>query len=76
LVQIEEDNPETLPFRLLYPFQLFPLQSIYLSADNCDDPGALAARSVPPTTANGSMKLDKNGIAKRNVNVAPKPVQA
>ena len=48
----------------------------HLSGDNCDDPGALAARSVPPTTANGSTKLDKNGIAKRKVNIAPKPAQA
>ena len=48
----------------------------HFSGDNCGDPGALAARSVPPTTANGSIKLDKNGIAKRNINIAPKPVQA
>jgi len=48
----------------------------YFSGDNCDDPGALAAKSVPPITANGSMKLDKNGIAKRDVSIAPKPVQA
>ncbi len=47
-----------------------------MSGDNCDDPGALAARSVPLTTASGSMKLDRNGIAKRNVNIAPKPVHA
>jgi hypothetical protein len=52
------------------------LQHIYFSGDNCGDPGALAARSVPPTTANGSMKLDRNGIAKINVSIAPKPVQA
>ncbi len=48
----------------------------HLSGDNCDVPGALAARSVPPTTAIGSTKLDKNGIAKRKDNIAPKPVHA
>ena len=48
----------------------------HFSGDNCDDPGALAARSVPPITASGSIKLDKNGIAKRDVSTAPKPVQA
>ena len=53
---------------------LYPV--LHLSGDSCDDPGALAARSVPPTTANGSTKLDKSGIAKRKINIAPKPVQA
>jgi hypothetical protein len=47
----------------------------HFRGDSCDEPGALAARSVPPTTANGSTKLDKNGMAKRNVNIVPKAVQ-
>ena len=50
--------------------------SHHFKRNNSDVPGALAARSVPPTTAIGRTKLDRNGIAKRKDNIAPKPVHA
>ncbi len=48
----------------------------HFNGDNCDVPCALANKRVPPTTANGRTKLDKNGIANRNVSIAPKPIHA
>ncbi len=48
----------------------------HFNRNSSDVPGALAVRSVPPTTAIGKTKLDKNGIAKRKDNIAPKPVHA
>lgn len=52
------------------------MQQNYFSGDNCVVPCALATRRVPPTTANGRIKLDKNGIAKRKDSIAPNPVHA
>ncbi len=48
----------------------------HFNRNSSDVPGALAVRSVPPTTAIGKTKLDKNGIAKTKDSIAPKPAHA